>query len=202
VSIAAFHDDRADGYDADPHHPVIARRLVAGLTAGPRLLVDVATGTGEAAFAALDTVAAERVVAVDVSGRMLQLARAKAADRDPGGRIEWREAPAVPLELPDGAADAVVCASALHLLGPEAPAEWARVLRPGGEVAFSIPVAADFAPSGDFAALLAGAVAPPADPDGAAAIATAAGFTAVRVETTEPVAADRPRRAFLVWATR
>src|SRR3954454_3156111 len=131
MSIATFHDDRADGYDADPHHPVIARRLVAGLTAGPRLLVDVAAGTGEAAFAALDTLAAERVVAVDISGRMLQLARAKAADRHPNGRIECRQAPAVPLELPDGAADAVVCASALHLLGPEAPADWARVLRPG-----------------------------------------------------------------------
>jgi ubiquinone/menaquinone biosynthesis C-methylase UbiE len=202
VSIAAFHDDRADGYDADPHHPLIAQRLVAGLTTGPRLLVDVATGTGEAAFAAVQTLAAERVVAIDVSGGMLRIARAKAADRDPDGRIEWRQAPAVPLDLPDGAANALVCASALHLLGPEAPVEWARVLRPGGEVAFSLPVAADFTQSPDFAAMVGRAVAPPADQDGAAAVATAAGFTSARVEVTEPVSDDRPRRAFLVWASR
>src|SRR3954451_4726410 len=100
MSIATFHDDRADGYDADPHHPVIARRLVAGLTAGPRLVVDVATGTGEAAFAAVETLTAARVIAVDVSGGMLQVARAKAAERDPDSRIEWRHAPAVPLDLP------------------------------------------------------------------------------------------------------
>ena len=202
MSIASFHDERADGYDADPHHPRIARRLVAGLTAGPGLLVDVATGTGEAAFAAVQALDARRVLAVDVSGRMLEIAEAKAAERDPAARIEWRQAPAAPLELPDAAADALVCASALHLLGPEVPAEWARVLRPGGEVAFSIPLAADFSPSADFAAMFTGAVPPPADEDAAAAIATAAGFSAVRVELTEPVAADRPRRAFLVWATR
>jgi ubiquinone/menaquinone biosynthesis C-methylase UbiE len=200
--MAAFHDDRADGYDANPHHPVIARRLVAWLTAGPRLLVDVATGTGEAAFAAVEALAAERVIAVDVSSGMLRVARAKAAEHDPDGRIEWRHAPAVPLDLPDGAADAVVCASALHLMGPEVPAEWARVLRPGGEVAFSMPAAAGFSPSADFAELLVGAVPPPADEDGAAAIATAAGFTAARVEVVESVSDDRHRRTFLVRATR
>jgi ubiquinone/menaquinone biosynthesis C-methylase UbiE len=200
--MAAFHDARAEGYDANQHHPVIARRLVAGLTAGPRLLVDVATGTGEAAFAAVETLAAERVIAVDVSGGMLEVARAKAAERDPDGRIEWRRAPAFPLDLPDGAADALVCASALHLLGPEAPAEWARVLRPGGEVAFSMPAAAGFSPSGDFAELLAGAVPPPEDADGAAAIATAAGFTAARVEVVESASGDRHRRTFLVRAIR
>jgi ubiquinone/menaquinone biosynthesis C-methylase UbiE len=202
VSIAAFHDDRAGGYDADPHHRRIAQLLVAGLTPGPALVVDVATGTGEAAFAAVEAAAAERVVAVDVSGGMLDIARAKAVERDPDGRIEWRKGPAVPLDLPDGTADALVCASALHLLGPGTPAEWARVLRPGGEVAFSLPVAADFAMSADFAAMVGDVVAPPADAAGAAAVATAAGFTAARVETTEPVAGDRPRRAFLVWATR
>jgi ubiquinone/menaquinone biosynthesis C-methylase UbiE len=202
VSIADFHDDRAAGYDADPHHPAIARRLVAGLSPEPALLVDVATGTGEAALAAVQDLDARRVVAVDVSGGMLEIARAKAAERDPDGRVEWRQAPAVPLELPDGAADALVCASALHLLGPQAPAEWARVLRPGGEAAFSIPVAADFTMSADFAAMVGAAVPPAADADAAAAIATAAGFSAARVETVERVGADRPRRTFLVWATR
>jgi ubiquinone/menaquinone biosynthesis C-methylase UbiE len=202
MSIASFHDDRAAGYDDDPHHPRIARRLVAGLTAGPGLLVDVATGTGEAAFAAVQVLDARRVVAVDVSAGMLDIARTKAAERDPEGRIEWRQAPAVPLDLPGGSADALVCASALHLLGPDAPGEWARVLRPGGEVGFSIPVAADFRMSADFAAMVPDALTPPADADEAAALAGAAGFTAVRVEVTEPVSTDRPRRAFLVWATR
>jgi ubiquinone/menaquinone biosynthesis C-methylase UbiE len=201
-STARPSDAGADTYDDDPHHLHIARQLVDGLRTAPRprLAVDVATGTGFAAFAALAALDPQRVVAVDVSPRMLEQAVAKAPAGDPDGRIEWREAPAVPLELPDGAADVVLCASALHLIGATAPPEWRRVLRPGGRVAFSIPVAADFRPSPAFRAALPTDLTVPADEAGAARIARAAGFVAVRVRTTAPVAADRPRRSFLVWA--
>jgi ubiquinone/menaquinone biosynthesis C-methylase UbiE len=194
ASSAALFDSAADTYDDDPHHLVIARRLVAGLRSspGPQLVVDVATGTGSAALAAL---APQRLVAVDVSPRMIEKAVAKAATADPDGRIEWRVAPAAPLDLPDGAADVVSCASALHLIGAGALAEWRRVLRPGGRVAFSIPVAADFHPSPDFRALLPTDLVVPADEAGAGRIAGAAGLEPVRVVTTPP-----PRRAFLVWA--
>ena len=188
---AARFDAAADIYDDDPHHLAIARQLVAGLRPGvePDLVVDVATGTGFAAITALETLAPRRVLAIDNSPRMIEKAAAKT------GRIEWRVAPAVPLDLPDGAADVVLCASALHLIGASALLEWRRVLRPGGHVAFSIPVAADFHPSPEFAASLPTDLAVPADEAGAERIARAAGFESVRVTTTAP-----PRRSFLVFA--
>jgi ubiquinone/menaquinone biosynthesis C-methylase UbiE len=193
VSLPAVFDATADAYDDDPHHRRIAELLVSGLQPAPTpdLVVDVATGTGFAALAASEVLTPRRVVAVDISPRMIEAAAAK-----PGAEaIEWRVGPAVPLDLPDGAADVVVCASALHLLGAGAPPEWRRVLRPGGQVAFSIPVAADFSPSPAFAALLPADLPVPADEEGAARIATAAGFGSVRVTTTAP-----PRRSFLVFA--
>jgi ubiquinone/menaquinone biosynthesis C-methylase UbiE len=191
---AARFDAVADVYDDDPHHLVIARQLVAGLrpVPEPELVVDVATGTGFAALVALEALAPRRVLAVDISPRMIEKAAAKA----PGdGRVEWRVAPAVPLDLPDGVADVVLCASALHLIGATAPPEWRRVLRPGGQAAFSIPVAADFHPSPEFAASLPADLAVPADEAGAERIARAAGFETVRVTTT-----PGPRRSFLVFA--
>ena len=92
-------------------------------------------------------------------------------------------------------ADVLLCASALHLIGATAPPEWRRVLRPGGQVAFSIPLAADFNPSPDFRAEQPADLAVPADEAGAEHIARAAGLVPVRVVTTPP-----PRRSFLVWA--
>jgi ubiquinone/menaquinone biosynthesis C-methylase UbiE len=189
---ATLFDSAADTYDDDPHHLLIAQQLVAGLrrpTPRPELVVDVATGTGFAALAALEVLAPRRVVAVDVSPRMIEKAAAKNV------RIEWRVAPAVPLDLPDGVVDVVLCASALHLIGATAPPEWRRVLRPGGQAAFSISVAADFHPSPEFRAALPTDLPVPADVAGAERIARGAGLEFVRVTTTPP-----PRRAFLVWA--
>ena len=187
----ALFDASADNYDDDPHHLVIARLLVAGLRPVPEpdLVVDVATGTGFAAIAALETLSPRRVVAIDISPWMIEKAAAKT------GRVEWRVAPAVPLDLPDGVADVVLCASALHLIGASALPEWRRVLRPGGQVAFSIPMAADFHPSPEFAASLPTDLAVPADEAGAERISRAAGFESARVTTTAP-----PRRSFLVFA--
>jgi ubiquinone/menaquinone biosynthesis C-methylase UbiE len=188
---ATRFDSAADTYDDDPHHLLIAQQLVAGLrpTSSAELVVDVATGTGFAALSALEALAPRRVVAIDVSPRMIEKAAAK------NSLIEWRVAPAVPLDLPDGVADVVICASALHLIGAIAPPEWRRVLRPGGQAAFSIPVAADFHPSPEFRAALPTDLTVPADEAGAERIARAAGLESVQVTTTRP-----PRRTFLVWA--
>jgi ubiquinone/menaquinone biosynthesis C-methylase UbiE len=199
--VIAF-DAAADTYDDDPHHGRIADALVGGLhtSTPPDLVVDAATGTGAAAFAALRLLAPQRVMAVDVAPRMLDRARAKARHEDPDGRIEWRHAPAVPLDLADGAADVVLCASALHFLGRPALSEWLRVLRPGAQVAFSLPMAADFHPSPEFRRMVDGHLTVPPDAPAAAGIALEAGFVAPRTETTAPAPGDRPRRSFLVWA--
>lgn len=198
---SAVFDAAADAYDEDPHHGVIAELLVADL---PRrsfpLVVDVATGTGVAAFAALRALDPARVLAVDISPRMVEQARAKAAGQDPEGRIEWQVAPAVPLPQPDGSTDLVVCASALHFLGAAALRDWRRVLRPGGLAAFSIPMAAEFRPSPAFRNLLPADLTIPADPADAQRLALDAGFASAQVMTSPPAAPDQPRRAFLVRA--
>jgi ubiquinone/menaquinone biosynthesis C-methylase UbiE len=203
VSPSPLFDSAAETYDDDPHHGVLAELLLTGLphaALSPGLLVDVATGTGVAALAALRTLAPARVLAVDISPRMVERAVVKAAAADPDGRIEWQVAPAVPLALPDAAADLVLCTSSLHFLGMAALHDWRRVLRPGGLVAFSIPMAADFRPSPAFRELLPADLTIPADTAAAERLALDTGFVDVHVATSPPSAPDRPRRAFLVHA--
>jgi ubiquinone/menaquinone biosynthesis C-methylase UbiE len=193
ASSAPF-DATADAYDDDPHHAAVAHLLVGLLRSQPRpgLVVDVATGTGAAAVAARHALAPERVVAVDISPRMIE----RAAAKDPDGRIEWRVASAVPLDIADGAADVVLCASALHFLGARALPDWRRVLRPGGQLAFSVPAAADFHPSPAFRASMPADLDVPADPADAECLARDAGFTAVQVHSMPP----GTRRTYLVRA--
>lgn len=134
---ARAFDAIADRYDDDGRHAAVADRLVSGIRSGSptRSVVDVATGTGAAAFAALRRLDPGHVVAFDVSGRMIARARRAAAVHDPDGRITWLVAAAVPLPVDDRSVDVVVCASSLHFLGAAALTDWARVLRPGGLVA-------------------------------------------------------------------
>ena len=134
---AAVFDGTAEHYDDDTFHARVAEALVGPLPSGPELVVDVATGTGFAAYAALRLKPA-RVLAVDLSMAMLARAEAKAAALDPDGRIEWRVGPAVPMPAEDHSADVVLCASSLHFLGAVAFTDWLRVLKPGGRLAFSV----------------------------------------------------------------
>jgi ubiquinone/menaquinone biosynthesis C-methylase UbiE len=104
----------------------------AGVRAGSQVL-DVATGTGDAAIAAADLVGTTgRVVAVDVSAPMLREARAKAGAR----RIEFAVADAQRLPYSDGSFDAIVCLFGLMFV-PDPVAMLVgvrRALRPGGRV--------------------------------------------------------------------
>ena len=193
-----FDADAAE-YDQDTFHPYVAQQLVAGLDREPKLLVDVAAGTGAAAFAALRLDPAA-VLAIDLSPAMIELARAKAAAHDPDGRITWQVGSAVPLPVGDGEADAVVCASALHFLGPRALADWRRVLRPGGKLAFSMVSAERFKPTGKFADLVPRDLRVPSTLDEAAALATDAGFASATAQHVKLDQGDRVRQVFAVFA--
>ncbi|QRP45272.1 class I SAM-dependent methyltransferase [Amycolatopsis sp. FDAARGOS 1241] len=194
-------DALADGYDDDEFHPLVADTLVASLPSGASLLVDVATGTGAAAFAALRLNPAS-IVAVDFSPAMLALARTKAATLDPAGVISWHEGRAVPLPIADGGADAVVCASALHFLGATALAEWLRVLRPGGVAAFSISSAKRFSRTGSLSDQMPRDFRIPATEADAAALATDAGFGSASATTVTAHLGGRERLVFAVRAVR
>ncbi len=102
-------------------------------------VLDVATGPGTVArLAATRAGAAGRVVASDVSGPMLALARARPADPGAAG-IDWVEAPATALPAEDGAFDVVLCQHGLQFFTdrPAAAGEMRRVTRPGGTLAVS-----------------------------------------------------------------
>ena len=90
-----------------------ARRLLATakLAPGERVL-DVACGTGLVARLAAEAVGPQGTVAgLDPTPGMLQLARAVSPDG-----IDWYEAPAEAMPLPDAAFDVVLCSMGLQFL--------------------------------------------------------------------------------------
>lgn len=108
-----------------------ADELVEDVTPGTRVL-DVACGTGIVARRAAAKGAA--VVGVDLNEQMLDVARAADA------AIEWIEADAAALPLPDDTFDRVYCQQGLQFM-PEpaaAVAEMRRVLAPGGRLTVSV----------------------------------------------------------------
>jgi len=193
--MAEAFDDLSGSYD-DPHHDRIARALVAFVApTAAESVADAACGTGAAALATAAALASAGpgpgggpggpVLAVDLSPGMVAAGRARAARLGLAGAVDWRVAPAVPLPVPDGSLDLVLCASSLHFLGAAALADWLRALRPGGRVGFTLPLVGGFHPRGVFAELLAADLALPADADQARTLALDAGFTdpAARVVT-------------------
>jgi demethylmenaquinone methyltransferase/2-methoxy-6-polyprenyl-1,4-benzoquinol methylase len=110
-----------------------ARTTAAGL-AGPAL--DIATGTGDLAFALVRQPGIEKAVGVDLLPEMLTLARGKQGQRGEGQQTTFLQGDALRLPFPDGA---FACATAGFSLRnmpdlPQAIAEMARIVRPGGRV--------------------------------------------------------------------
>lgn len=116
---------------------LLARRSVYGAGSdGPRLL-DVGSGTGTLAIAALERWPSLRVTGIDPSGGMLAVARASARERLPAAvadRYDTVVAPADALPFEDGAFDLAVSSFVLQLVPSKAAAmrEIRRVLVLGG----------------------------------------------------------------------
>jgi ubiquinone/menaquinone biosynthesis C-methylase UbiE len=123
-----------------PWGPVVA--AAAGIGPGDRVL-DVACGTGALTLAVAERVGPEgSVVGLDANPEMLAVARRKPA------RIEWIEAPAEALPLPDASFDAVVSQFGFMFFDDRAGAlrEMMRVLRPGGRLAVAVCDAVENSP--------------------------------------------------------
>ncbi|MFL6144193.1 MAG: class I SAM-dependent methyltransferase [Labedaea sp.] len=123
----------ADRYDGP--NPAIAREqpIVHGILAGlaPGRALDAACGTGRHAARLVEL--GHQVVGVDATPAMLALARRKVPGAD------FRRGQLETLPVQDDSVDLVTCALALtHVaeLGP-VMAEFARVLRPGGQAVLS-----------------------------------------------------------------
>lgn len=99
------------------------------------VVVDVACGTGDLTRAFARTSAA-RVLGLDFTPAMLDIAKRKDERLTAEGRVEYREGDAMNLALPDGSADVVSIAFGLRNVADPARAlaEFRRVLRPGGRL--------------------------------------------------------------------
>jgi ubiquinone/menaquinone biosynthesis C-methylase UbiE len=167
-------NDQAERYDriaagyAQWWAPVLAPRATAlldrldgAVAADTRRLLDIGTGTGTLARAALRRWPAVEVVGIDVSSAMAAAAEAEAdrllapAERR---RFATRVAPADSLPFPDGAFDAAISSFVLQLVPNRFRAirEAHRVLRSGGMLAYVTWLIDDrvFRPDVEFDALL------------------------------------------------
>jgi ubiquinone/menaquinone biosynthesis C-methylase UbiE len=136
--VAVRFDRRASTYNRNDWHRRSAERLVDLLqvASGDRVL-DAGTGTGFAAIAAARKGA--RVVGVDLSSGMLELARRR-LDELGLDAIELVNGDATALPQHEGGSFDVVIGATVLLYMPadQALREWRRLLRPGGSVGLSV----------------------------------------------------------------
>jgi SAM-dependent methyltransferase len=135
VSTVTAYEQQSAGYDAEAggglfaaDEPVVAEYLTGR---APGVALDAACGTGR--FAEFLARRGHQVIGVDSSPHMLAHARR----RVPGGKFHVAELDQLPLA--DDSADVIVCALALVHVPRLQPvlAEFARVLRPGGDLVIS-----------------------------------------------------------------
>jgi ubiquinone/menaquinone biosynthesis C-methylase UbiE len=139
-AVAFLYDRGAASYDEIKQFDVVddARALGLPLARGLRsirrpLVLDVATGSGRVPLTLLRSLEFEgRIVGLDISMRMLQQARRKAAQYRE--RVTWLRKDALDLPFVDEGFDAVCCVEALEFMSEPTRVlrEMARVLRPGG----------------------------------------------------------------------
>ncbi|CAN5562089.1 class I SAM-dependent methyltransferase [soil metagenome] len=97
-------------------------------------VVDLACGTGSAALSAARLGA--KVTAVDITADLIEIGAGKA--QEAGLTVEWRTSDASDTGLPVGAFDATISNMGIIFVEPQSQvAELARLLKPGGVLAFS-----------------------------------------------------------------
>jgi|ERR687885_297544 ubiquinone/menaquinone biosynthesis C-methylase UbiE len=122
------------------HLLAAANRLVelASIHPGQKVL-DIATGTGNAAIAAARTVGENgQVIGIDLAKNMLEKAQQKVSAAGLKN-VELQEGDATALHFTDNSFDVAICASGIYCL-PDILSglrEWYRVTKPNGRVAFS-----------------------------------------------------------------
>ena len=119
-------DERTRAGSVD--HLAALAAAAASVTPAPERVLDLGTGTGEAALFLAREFPRANVRGVDVSEKMIAAARAKVG-LDPEGRIAFRVADAGALPFGEESFDLIT-----QLNVPPFFAEIARVLRPGGTV--------------------------------------------------------------------
>jgi len=102
----------------------------------PKLVLDVATGTGDFAIQAIKSLNPEKVIGVDISTGMMDLGRQKIEAKGLDKRIELRRGDSENLPFEENKFDAVIVAFGVRNFEnlEKGLAEMLRVLKPGGKM--------------------------------------------------------------------
>ena len=102
----------------------------------PKHILDVATGTGDFALLATSMLAPEKLLGVDLSEGMMQVARKKAAQQHLDSVVSFRKEDCMQLSLDENSFDAVTVAYGVRNFSDleRGLREMLRVLRPGGRL--------------------------------------------------------------------
>ncbi|GAB3278629.1 class I SAM-dependent methyltransferase [Parasphingorhabdus pacifica] len=146
AKLRTFWDDAASSYDRqmrlfERFFAGDSRNWVCSQASGDVLEVAIGTGLNVPAYPS-DV----RVTGIEWSGRMLELARLRAAELSVP--VDLLEADAQALPFPEAVFDTVVCTFSLCAIPDErkAVAEMRRVLRPGGRLLLADHVASSWLP--------------------------------------------------------
>jgi demethylmenaquinone methyltransferase/2-methoxy-6-polyprenyl-1,4-benzoquinol methylase len=102
----------------------------------PQLILDVATGTGDLAIQAVKSLQPEKVIGVDISTGMMDIARKKIEAKGLDKTIELKRGDSENLPFEENKFDAVIVAFGVRNFEnlEKGLAEMLRVLKPGGKV--------------------------------------------------------------------
>lgn len=102
----------------------------------PKMMLDVATGTGDMAIMACKLLQPEKVAGIDISEGMLELGREKIEKAGLSGKISLQWGDSETISFPGGAFDAITVAFGVRNFEnlEKGLAEMYRVLKPGGKV--------------------------------------------------------------------
>lgn len=102
----------------------------------PKLILDVATGTGDLAIQAIKSLDPDKVIGVDISTGMMEIGRKKIESKGLSKKIELRRGDSENLPFEENKFDAVIVAFGVRNFEnlEKGLAEMLRVLRPGGKV--------------------------------------------------------------------
>ncbi|EOR96233.1 2-heptaprenyl-1,4-naphthoquinone methyltransferase [Arcticibacter svalbardensis MN12-7] len=102
----------------------------------PQLILDVATGTGDFAFEALNMLKPEKIIGVDISAGMLEVAEKKIQKRGLSSKFEVRLGDSEKLLFEDNTFDAVTVAFGVRNYEnlEKGLSDMLRVLKPGGKI--------------------------------------------------------------------
>ena len=102
----------------------------------PRLILDVATGTGDFAFESIKILKPEKIVGVDISEGMLEVARRKIQERNLGHVFSVKIGDSEKLQFEDDHFDAITVAYGVRNYEnlEKGLADMFRVLKPGGKI--------------------------------------------------------------------